>query len=62
MEFRVGVAKDEGLQTVYGANGLPTVVLIDHDGIVRYAGPGAEDKTFKIAFQECLGGMADEAF
>ena len=52
--FRVGVAKDERLQAVYGANGLPTAVLIDRQGIVRYAGPGAEDKTFNNALQQCL--------
>lgn len=61
VEFRVGVATDEGLQKVYGANGLPTVVLIDDGGIVRYAGPGAEDKAFEIAFQECLDGTAGKA-
>ena len=39
VSFPVGVAEDERLQAVYGANGLPTVVLIDRQGIVRYAGP-----------------------
>jgi thiol-disulfide isomerase/thioredoxin len=55
VKFRVGVAADEQLQTVYGANGLPTAVLIDRSGIVRYAGPGAEDKPFIPALLECLG-------
>lgn len=54
VEFRVGVAEDERLQAVYGANGLPTAVLIDRQGIVRYAGPGAEDKAFDKALQQCL--------
>ncbi len=61
VKFRVGVAADERLQAVYGANGLPTAVLIDHRGIVCYAGPGAEDKAFNIALQECLDGMAGKA-
>lgn len=61
VKFRVGVAADEQLQAVYGANGLPTVVLIDRRGIVRYAGPGAEDKAFNIALQECLDGAAGKA-
>jgi len=61
VEFRVGVAADEGLQKVYGADGLPTMVLIDHCGIVRYAGPGAEDKAFSIALQECLDRIASKA-
>lgn len=54
VEFRVGVAEDERLQAVYGANGLPTAVLIDRRGIVRYGGPGVEDKTFNKALQRCL--------
>ena len=54
VEFRVGVAEDERLQAVYGANGLPTAVLINRRGIVRYAGPGAEDKAFDRALQQCL--------
>ena len=41
--FRVAVADNESLQATYGANGLPTVVLIDRKGIVQYAGPGGED-------------------
>ena len=57
VEFRVGVAEDERLQAVYGANGLPTAVMIDRRGIVRYAGPGAEDKAFNSALQQCLDGM-----
>ena len=57
VEFRVGVAEDERLQAVYGANGLPTAVLIDRRGIVRYAGPGAEDKTFNQALPQCLDGV-----
>ena len=54
--FRVGVAADERLQAVYGANGLPTAVLIDRQGIVRYAGPGAEDKAFNHALRQGLDG------
>jgi hypothetical protein len=57
VEFRVGAVEDERLQAVYGANGLPTAVMIDRRGIVRYAGPGAEDETFNIALQQCLDGM-----
>ena len=41
VEFHVGVAEDEKLQTIYGANGLPTVVLVDREGIVRYTQTGA---------------------
>jgi len=42
----VGVAEDERLQTIYGANGLPTVILIDREGIVRYAGAGGDEPMF----------------
>ena len=58
VKFHVGVSEDERLQTVYGANGLPTAVLIDRHGIVRYAGPGADDKAFNEALQQCLGRSA----
>lgn len=52
--FRVGVAEDERLQTIYGANGLPTVALIDRQSIVQYVGSGAEDSLFHEALQRCL--------
>lgn len=52
--FPVAVAADERLQAVYGANGLPTVVLVDRHGVVRYAGPGGEDPAFEGQLQQCL--------
>lgn len=52
--FVVGVAEDERLQGIYGANGLPTVALIDRRSVVRYAGPGADDPLFNQALQPCL--------
>lgn len=52
--FPVGVTDNEQLQAVYGANGLPTVVLIDVGGIVRYAGPGIDDPIFKKHFKLCM--------
>jgi thiol-disulfide isomerase/thioredoxin len=54
VSFAVGVAEDERLQAIYGANGLPTVVLIDRQGVVRYAGPGGEDPGFDEMLQQCL--------
>lgn len=54
VKFHVGVCEDERLQAIYGANGLPTAVIIDRHGIVRYAGPGLDDKAFNEALQECL--------
>jgi len=54
VSFPVGVAADEGLQSIYGANGLPTVVLIDREGVVRYAGPGVEDPVFEQTLEQCL--------
>ena len=58
VSFPVGVAEDERLQSIYGANGLPTVVLIDRTGIVRYAGPGGEDPGFDVTLQQCLNESA----
>ena len=52
--FHVAVADDERLQATYGANGLPTVVVIDRKGIVRYAGPGGEDPSFEKSLRNCL--------
>lgn len=54
VSFHVGIAEDEKLQAVFGANGLPTLVLIDRAGIVRYAGPGEEDVIFNKALQHAL--------
>ena len=58
VSFPVGVAEDERLQAVYGANGLPTLVLIDRKGMVRYAGPGGEDPGFDELLQKCLNESA----
>jgi thiol-disulfide isomerase/thioredoxin len=54
LSFPVGVAPDERMQTIYGANGLPTCVLIDRNGLVRYAGPGGEDRGFDATLEQCL--------
>ena len=58
VSFPVGVAEDERLQAVYGANGLPTAVLIDRQGVVRYAGPGGEDRGFDEILEKCLAESA----
>lgn len=54
ISFPVGAADDEQLQVIYGANGLPTVVLVDRQGYVRYAGPGGDDSSFARSLQVCL--------
>ena len=54
VSFRVGIAKDERLQAEFGANGLPTIVLVDRNGIVSYAGPGENDIVFSRALQHSL--------
>lgn len=58
VSFPVGVAADERLQAIYGANGLPTAFLIDRQGVVRYAGPGAEDRRFDEVLEKCLAESA----
>jgi thiol-disulfide isomerase/thioredoxin len=58
VKFHVGVAEDERLQAIYGANGLPTAVLIDREGVVRYAGPGIDEKAFNEVLQQCLDSSA----
>jgi hypothetical protein len=37
---------------------LPTAVLIDRQGVVRYAGPGGEDRGFDEILQKCLSESA----
>ncbi len=54
VSFRVGIADDERLQAVFGANGLPTIVLVDRNGIVRYAGPGENGPVFNKELQQSL--------
>jgi len=54
LRFPIGVAPDEQMQAIYGANGLPTCILIDRQGVVRYAGPGAEDRGFLATLEQCL--------
>lgn len=54
VSFAVGVAEDESLQKTYGANGLPTAILTDRRGVVRYAGPGGEDPGFEATLWQCL--------
>jgi thiol-disulfide isomerase/thioredoxin len=54
LNFPVGVAPDERMQMTYGANGLPTCILVDRKGVVRYAGPGAEDRGFDAALERSL--------
>ncbi len=54
VSFRVGIADDERLQAVFGANGLPTIVLVDRHGIVRYAGPGENVPVLNRELQQSL--------
>jgi len=52
--FDVGIAPDESLQAVFGANGLPTLVLVDRPGIIQYIGPGEDDVIFNKKLQQSL--------
>ena len=54
VEFRVGVSEDEQTQTIFGAMGLPIIVLIDRQGIVRLITVSTEDERFKTTLNECL--------
>jgi thiol-disulfide isomerase/thioredoxin len=55
LEFPVGVAADERVQSLYGATGVPTLALIDRTGIVRYAHfGGGEDDRFDEILNRCL--------
>jgi thiol-disulfide isomerase/thioredoxin len=54
--YPVGIAEDEQAQELYGANGLPSLVLVDRRGIVRYSYGSGEDDQFKRLLAECLAG------
>ena len=55
LEFPVGVAADERVQSLYGATGVPTLALIDRRGVVRYAHfGGGEDERFNETLNHCL--------
>ena len=53
-EFPVGVSEDEHTQMLFGAMGLPIIVLIDRRGIVRLITVSTEDERFQLALNECL--------
>ena len=54
IEFPVGVAEDERVQTLYGATGLPAVALVDRQGVIRYRFGGGGDAAFQQTLKECL--------
>lgn len=54
IKFPVGIAQDERAQELYGANGLPSLVLVDRRGIVRYSYGSGEDDQFKRLLNKCL--------
>jgi thiol-disulfide isomerase/thioredoxin len=53
--FRVGIADDEHAQELYGATNLPSIALIDREGVVRYANfGGGDDVVFSRILDGCL--------
>ncbi|MGE3909520.1 MAG: TlpA family protein disulfide reductase [Chloroflexota bacterium] len=54
LDIRVGIAPDGRLQQQYGANGVPTLVLIDRQGRVREIGSGGDDPALDAAIEACL--------
>lgn len=54
IEFPVGVAEDEGVQSAYGATALPMLVLIDRAGVVRSFSFSPDDENFKSALAASL--------
>ncbi len=54
IKFPVGIAEDEHTQDLYGANGLPALVLVDRRGLVRYTYGSGEDDHFKRLLDRCL--------
>ena len=54
MEFPVGIADGEQTHENYGAGGLPALVLIDRQGIVRHSVGSGEDEHFSQLLEQCL--------
>lgn len=54
VEFRVGVSPDEQTQTTFGAIGLPIIVLIDRQSVIRHITVSTEDERLKTALTNCL--------
>jgi thiol-disulfide isomerase/thioredoxin len=54
LEFPVGVAEDESVQSAYGATALPMLALIDRGGIVRSFAFSPDEENFKRALADSL--------
>jgi thiol-disulfide isomerase/thioredoxin len=54
IEFPVGVAEDETVQSAYGATALPMLALIDRTGVVRSFAFSPDEENFKAALAEAL--------
>lgn len=54
MSYPVGVSEDEREQELYGATGLPAVVLIDRKGVVRHSYGNGAGEGFEQLLAQCL--------
>lgn len=54
LDVRVGIAPDGRMQSCYGANGVPTLVLIDRSGRVRLIASGGGDGALEAEIVTCL--------
>jgi thiol-disulfide isomerase/thioredoxin len=54
LQVRVGIAPDGRMQSRYGANGVPTLVLIDRAGLVRLIASGGDEGAFEAEIVRCL--------
>lgn len=54
LEFPVGVAEDESIQSAYGATALPMLALIDRAGIVRSFAFSPDEENFKRTLADSL--------
>jgi thiol-disulfide isomerase/thioredoxin len=54
LSLRVGIAPDGRMQARYGANGVPTLVLIDRSGRVRLITSGGDDGAVEEQIVRCL--------
>lgn len=59
IRFGVGVSEDDRTQKLYGATGVPVVVLIDRRGVVRAARSGGIGPDFAETLERCLDETGD---
>jgi peroxiredoxin len=60
LPYDIVVAADRTNQTIYGASGIPTTVLIDRKGIIRYIETGSSVSRHREIQEEIVRLLAEK--